>query len=303
MKNGSLWYDDRGVPIQAHGGCIIEHDGIWYWYGENKDIDNLPGLTMVPFVGISCYSSVDLVNWHFEGNVLQANKDDPNNPMHVSKICERPKVIYNEKTRSFVLWMHLDNRGYSFARAGVAIARSPAGPFDFLGVRHVNRTDCRDMTVFRDTDGTAYLLHSGDWNKTMYISQLNGNFTDFTGFYTKAMIDQEREAPAILYHDGLYYMVTSGCTGWVPNSALYGISPNLASGARWKLIDNPCEGPDYRKTFKGKSAYIFFAGGLPYLMLDHWKPQNLRESGYSILRIYMDNGTMKIPWQDAFKGI
>ena len=39
MKNGTLWLDADGRSIQAHGGSILQHNGIFYWYGENKDTD------------------------------------------------------------------------------------------------------------------------------------------------------------------------------------------------------------------------------------------------------------------------
>ena len=56
MKNGQMWYDVDGNAIQAHGGMILEFEGTWYWYGENKDRDNCPGTKRVDVVGISCYS-------------------------------------------------------------------------------------------------------------------------------------------------------------------------------------------------------------------------------------------------------
>ena len=40
MKNGTCWTDDSGKLIQAHGGCIRNFGGKWYWYGENKDTPN-----------------------------------------------------------------------------------------------------------------------------------------------------------------------------------------------------------------------------------------------------------------------
>ena len=46
-----------------------------------------------------CYSSKDLLNWKFEGIVLPAVKDDEKHDLHPSKVLERPKVIYNEKTK------------------------------------------------------------------------------------------------------------------------------------------------------------------------------------------------------------
>jgi hypothetical protein len=143
MKNGTIWLDDKGMPIQAHGGCITKFGEIWYWYGENKGVNNLPGRNSVPFLGISCYSSSNLRDWHFEGNVLSADTEDPADPLHSSKVGERPKVIYNKKNDNYVLWLHVDNASYNFAKAGVAISPSPAGPFTFLEARRVH-ADCRD---------------------------------------------------------------------------------------------------------------------------------------------------------------
>jgi len=158
------------------------------------------------------------------------------------------------------------------------------------------------MTLFQDVDGTAYLVHSKDWNKTMNIARLNDSYTDVDGFYISVLKDQEREAPALCYHEGIYYMVTSGCTGWAPNSALFATCPHLLG--QWKLIDNPCEGPDYRITYHAQSTYIFEAKGQKYLMFDHWIPNNLKKSGYTILPITFNaDKTMTVCWQDEWKGI
>ena len=44
---------------------------------------------------------------------------------------------------------------------------------------------------------------------------------------------------------------------------------------------------------------MFEADGQIYLMLDHWKPNDLRNSGYSILPVYIDGQYMDIPWQET----
>ena len=76
FENGKMWADDVGKPIQAHGGCIIQHDGMWYWYGEHKGAKNCPGTTRVDVIGISCYSSKDMNSWRYEGLALDV-KDSP----------------------------------------------------------------------------------------------------------------------------------------------------------------------------------------------------------------------------------
>lgn len=302
MKNGQIWQDIEGNDIQAHGGCILEHKGIYYWYGEHKGGENCPGKERVDVIGVSCYSSTDLVSWNYQGLVLGANKTDSSSLLHPSRVLERPKVVYHKRNNNFVLWMHLDSEDYTYAGAGVAVSDSPTGPFVFLEASQPNRQDARDMTVFVDQDDTAYLIHSKDWNKTMNITRLNQDYTKPEGMYVSVMTDQEREAPALCLYEGLYYMVTSGCTGWQPNSALYATCSHIMG--KWKLIDNPCEGEGYRQTFGGQSTYIFQAKGRYYLMLDHWIPENLQKSGYSILPITFDErGNMTISWQEEWLGI
>ena len=304
MKNGQCWLDDKGALIQAHGGMIARFGDKWYWYGENKDADNVQvdgrALSRVDVVGVSCYSSCDLHSWHYEGLALSADPNaSPDSPLHPGRVMERPKVIYSAATGKYVMWFHADSADYTFAHAGCAVADRPEGPFELLGAFLPNRRDCRDMTLFTDpADGRAYLVHSGDWNKTLYFSELDEARTGFTGVCYAHMPDQEREAPALMYRDGLYYCVTSGCTGWAANSALYATTKRLCMGM--KLIDDPCEGPDARNTFHGQSTYIFECDGQAYLMLDHWKPNDLRHSGYSILPIEFDGDRMTVRWVDEF---
>lgn len=300
MKNGVIWQDTRGQDIQAHGGCILRFGDFWYWYGENKGADNCPGKDRVDVIGISCYRSADLLEWQNMGLALPAEQDE-NSPLHPGKVVERPKVLYNAKSGKFVMWMHLDTADYSFSAAGVATADRPEGPFVLKKILHPNRQDVRDMTLFQDEDGAAYLVHSKDWNKTMNIARLTEDYIDVDGTYVSVMADQEREAPALCKHAGSYYMVTSGCTGWVPNAALYAQSDRVMG--HWKLIDNPCTGPNSRKTFYGQSTFLFRAGGQVYLLLDHWLPDNLQKSGYSILPVsFGEDGEMTVTWVEQWMG-
>lgn len=297
-KNGTMWLDTDGNPIQAHGGMIEKFDGIYYWYGENKSGETVlkeNGLHRVDFIGFSCYSSADCISWKNEGLVLKAS-DQPGSPLHKSRVGERPKVLYNEKSRKYVMWFHLDSHDYMTAHTGVAVADRPTGPFQFVREMCPNRFDSRDMTLFKDTDGKAYLIYSSDWNKTLRIAQLTDDYLDVNGVYSHAFPEQEREAPAIFIKDGLYYMITSGCTGWEPNNALFGISHNIFSG--WKLIGDPCTGENARQTYFGQSTYVFEKDGRHYLMLDHWNPSNLKESGYSILPVQADNGHLTVSFQE-----
>ena len=304
MKNRTCWLDDAGRPIQAHGGMIARFGEKWYWYGENKDGPTLKTNSVghrVDVVGVSCYSSMNLLDWHYEGLALGTKPDEPNHPLHPSMVVERPKVLYCEKTGKYVMWFHSDTPDYVSARAGCAVSDTPEGPFEFLYATQPNRRDCRDINVYRDpVSGKAYVIHSGDWNHTLYFSELNEEYTGFTGNCFAQLVDQTREGGTVCWYDGVYYCVSSGCTGWLPNPTLYATTRFLTTPMQ--LVDNPCEGPKYRTTFDGQSTYIFEASGTFYLMLDHWKPEKLSESGYSILPIDFTGGQMTIRWREEFNG-
>ena len=36
FRPGEIWTDTAGVPINAHGGGVLLHEGIYYWFGEHK---------------------------------------------------------------------------------------------------------------------------------------------------------------------------------------------------------------------------------------------------------------------------
>lgn len=301
MKNGTIWKDICGNPIQAHGGCIMEYDGVYYWYGEHKGRPNTSNQLRVDVIGISCYSSMNLVDWKYEGLVLEADPEHPESPLHPSKVVERPKVLYNENTNQFIMWIHIDSANYSLMSVGVAISDSPTGRFQLIDVFWPNGRDSQDMTVYRDVDGQVYLLHTTDGDKTMSIDRLDGSYLRTTGEFVSTMIGQKREAPAVLKHDELYYIITSGCTGWDPNSALYATSRDIMG--EFVLIENPCMGRNHRDTFNGQSTYAFEAGGGYWLMLDHWKSEDLQNSGYSILPIEFTGERMTVRWTDEWNGL
>ena len=64
IRPGQLWLDTEGKRIQAHGGSLFFWEGVFYWYGENKE-KTLPGSGIWHW-GVRCYSSHDLYNWKAE---------------------------------------------------------------------------------------------------------------------------------------------------------------------------------------------------------------------------------------------
>ena len=129
FRPGELWLDNNGVHINAHGGGVLFHAGVYYWFGEHKIAGEAAN---VAHVGVHVYSSTDLYNWKDEGIAL-AVSEDPQSPITRGCILERPKVIFNPRTKKFVMWFHLEPKdaGYTGALSGVAVADNITGPFRF----------------------------------------------------------------------------------------------------------------------------------------------------------------------------
>lgn len=300
---GNQWKDTDGIPIQAHGGGMLYYQDTYYWYGENKDAETEIGkdLNRHNVVGVSCYSSKDLLNWDNRGIVLPAEQLDTEHDLHISKVVERPKVIYNKDTKKFVMFIHIDQKDYNYAKIGIAVGDSPTGVFNYIGSFKPNNADSRDMTIFQDDDGKAYLFHSSEWNKTLYISTLSDDYLTTTGEMTRIFVDLSREAPAVFKRKGTYYIISSGCTGWDPNEAEYAIS-NCIEGP-WNIIGNPCTGKDADITFYAQSTYVFQVQGRQdafVFMADIWNKNDLGTSKYVWLPIEFKDKNITIDWQEEW---
>jgi hypothetical protein len=303
---GEVWKDTNGNPINAHGGGLLFYNGLYYWYGEYKKgetvrVDYVTSWEdyRVKAGGVSCYSSPDLVNWKFEGVVLKPDTMNPSSDLHTGKVIERPKVIYNKKTKKFVMWMHLDSEDYSYARAGVAVSDRPTGPFRFAGSVRPNGAMARDMTVFQDDDGKAYHFFSSENNATMHVVLLSDDYLQPTQSEKRILIGQSREAPAVFKYQHKYYLVTSACTGWAPNAAAYAVADTVLG--QWNQLDNPCKGDHADSTYFSQSTYILPVQNTSnafIFLADRWNKHNLQDSRYVWLPLVMRNEKPLIVWKD-----
>ena len=103
QKNGTLWQDSTGRPIQAHGGWIlpIEAAGktVFYWYGEDKS-----GKTVnrrMDAIGIRCYRSTNLVDWDDCGLVFCSQRASEYDVLRPSGVALCPLVSCGRCALSF----------------------------------------------------------------------------------------------------------------------------------------------------------------------------------------------------------
>lgn len=315
FRPGQTWQDSNGDPIQAHGGGVLVSSNVYYWYGE----DRTPGGRGA----VACYSSTNLLHWKREGVVL--SREALPRVDGRGSFVERPKVIFNPRTGKYVLWAHLEQRGYRYARAGIATSDSATSPFNFLHAMRPITNDFgfpeddgsrqkqqggtfRDMNLFVDDDGRAYVFYAAEDNYTMYVVRLNEEFTGpeqpvvENQTWARILVRDHREAPAPFKHRGRYYLITSACTGWKPNAADYAVAENILGP--WKMRGNPCIGPEAQTTFGAQSTFVLPAPGGPgsfIFMADRWNPQNLSDSRYVWLPFTVkEDGTFNITWRERW---
>lgn len=343
---GNIWPDDKGEHINAHGGNVMYHMGTYYWYGENR-----PARGFTTEVGISVYSSKDLINWKNAGVAL-AVSENKGDVIERGCIMERPKVVYNAKTGKFVMLFHLElkGRGYEAARVGFAVSDTPTGPFQFIRslrpnagkwpadftkkdikrAMALNEDDykewwtpqwrkavdiglllkrdlpggqmSRDMTVFIDDNGKAYHIHSAEENLTLNIAELTDDYLDYTGKYIRLAPGGHNEAPTIFKRDGVYWMITSGCTGWDPNEARMFKATSI--WGPWEQLPSPFKGEGAEKSFHTQGTYIFKIEETDQyvFMADRWIPRSLKNSRHIWLPIeYTTDGTPVLYWKEQWK--
>lgn len=341
---GKIWNDTNGEHINAHGGGALYHNGTYYWYGEHKSEHSSEAL-----VGIRVYSSEDLYQWKNEGVALPVMPEGSGHKIEKGCVMERPKVIYNEKTKKFVMWFHLElkGQGYKAAEYGVAESDSPTGPFRFLyagrscpGVwpqnmtkeeigkvkllKEPNKDDkdrklkgkegvwlardlekgqmARDMTLFVDDDGSAYHIFSSEENQTLHVAKLTDDYLYHTNQYVRVLPGGHNEAPALFKKEGVYWMITSGCTGWTPNAAR--LSRATSIWGPWEELPNPCIGEGMKTTFESQSTYVLPVEGkkdLWIFMADRWRPENPIDARYVWLPIGFEGGKPVLKWVNEWK--
>lgn len=193
LPNGGLWPDAAGVHINAHGGGLLKEGGLWYWYGEHKTAGRAGNAANV---GVHVYASPDLLAWTDRGVALAVEPDEASD---IARGCilERPKVV-KAATGRFVLFFHLERKGlgYSDARVGIAVADRPEGPFAFVRSLRPHGEFCRDMTLFRDDDGSTWHVFASEDNATLHVAELTPDCLDYTGRWWRMAEQTWTEAPA-----------------------------------------------------------------------------------------------------------
>ena len=281
IKNGDFWQDTAGNRIEAHGAGLIRVADTWYWIGEDKSA-NSGG-----FKAVNCYASKDLSHWEFRRAII--TKQTSTELAAADRIIERPKVIYNDATKKYVMWLHWEGESYATAEAGVFSSDTVDG--NYAQIRHFRPNDrmSRDDTLFKDDDGAAYFLSASNENKDLSLYQLTDDYTDMKSQLSTLWPGSYREAPAIMKAKGHYFIVNSAATNWDPNQQKFSTATSLQGP--WSALANvgDATGFDTQTAFVipvqgSKTTTYIYAG-------DRWQDPDLKGSKYIWLPLKLSGDT------------
>jgi len=290
IRPGEIWPDDRGLHIQAHGGGVIQLGKTFYWFGEDRSRDIETDQRIV-----SCYSSSDLARWKFRNQVLKLENIE--NLQH-GWALERPKVFYNERTRKYVMYFHLDGAfpaekpGYNLARVGLAVSDTVDGNYRYLKCFRPLGHESRDLGQFIDDDGSAYLIFE-DRPFGFRIARLSEDYLNVEKEI--CLIKEHMEGGAVVHYNGLYYVIGSALTGWDPNPNKYATANHLEGP--WSEFKDIA--PPQTKTYGSQSTMMLKVVGTKkttvIFMGDVWKPRAQWDSRYLWMPLEIGDGKLWLP--------
>ena len=308
IKPGQTWNDVNGSAINAHGGCVVYHNGNYYWFGENRNGSKSDG--------ISCYRSNDLYSWTRLSRAVTptGTKTDENRDIASGRTLERPKVIWNEATRKWVMWIHWENGDdYGQAKSAVCVADKVEGPYTLVDVFRPNDRDARDQTVFVDTDGAAYHVYSTNMNSNTNCERLTSDYLRPEEGFALQLKGRRFEAAALFKVGDIYYGLFSGCTGWDPNPGRYMWTYDLMeqtwnAPADFKASDgstgiNFCVDNGKNNSYQSQSNFVFPVPGKDKCFIymgDRWNSSNVQNSKHVWLPLSVRSGYPTVRWYDSW---
>ena len=214
------------------------------------------------------------------------------------RFIERAKLMHNPRTGKFVVWCHWEGPRYAASEAACFSADSICGPYKLEWSGRPLGVKSRDCNVFVDNDGEAYFVSTTEENTNIGLFRLADDYLSAES-HVCLMPGLRREAPVIVRHDNLYYMLSSACTGWAPNQCMLSVSKRLDRG--WSQLEKI--GDD--KAFRTQAAAVIEIKGTKkttYLYIgDRWMDPDLPSSKIIIFPIEFKDGKCIFEYRDEFR--
>ncbi len=270
---GEPWLDVSGARIQAHAGGFLYEDGVYYWYGENKE--HTDGVSEIWTWGIRLYSSTDFYNWEDRGLIIPPVLEDPNSELFPEKRVDRPHIVKNPNTGRYVCWYKNSGADACF---NVLTADTLLGSWE-MEAEHLNPFGMRvgdfDLVIDEDT-GTGYIYCEADHKKVVGL-RLNRAYTGVEALVSTQYENLDppftREGVTVFRHGGKLWMLTSGMTGYVPNQSDSAVSEGYE--LPFVAVGDPHVGDETLSSFNSQISQCFRVPGKQNLWIavaDRWVP-------------------------------
>jgi hypothetical protein len=275
IRPGQPWLDTDGNRIQAHGGSVFFENGVFTWYGENKE-HTTPGSGNWHY-GVRAYTSNDLVTWQDQGLIIPPVLDDPDSPLYPAQGMDRPHIIYNTRTGKYVCWLKI--MGNDTQASTVLVADKLLGPYEIVRTRlRPLGMDAGDFDLVVDLQtGKAYYYFEKVHTELICV-ELTDDYTDVTAacstHFPQAGPPFTREAPAHFERNGVHYLITSGTTGYFPNFSEIAAGPSYHGP--FTVVGDPHPGDATRTSFRSQISSVFRhpeKRDLYIALADRWLPQ------------------------------
>ena len=243
---GRPWLDTKGERIQAHGGAVIYEDGVYYWYGENKE----------------------------HGYLIPPVLDDPDAPLYPTKRVDRPHLLRCPATGKYVCWIKLSGPEAAFT---IWQADRLLGPYTMVeALYRPGDHKAGDFDLVADAEtGRGYLYFDADHNALLCM-ELTPDYLHADREVARSYPDLHppftREGPALFAQGGKKYLLTSGMTGYVPNRS------DSAACASWDGVFTSLGDPHIDDascaSFNSQISKVFRIEGTDTFvaMADRWLP-------------------------------
>lgn len=273
FRPGQIWLDTDGKRIQAHGGTVTKIDGIYYFYGENKE--KTDGRNGIWHWGVRCYASKDLYNWEDKGLIIPPEPEDPESSLNPRSCMDRPHIIYNEKNRKYVAWLKIMHGNAQTMT--ILEAENFLGPY--IKVRENFRPlgmNAGDFDLAVASDGKAYCYFDRVHSETI-CADLTEDYKDVTGYYSthfpRLCPPYVREAAAHFIRRGKHYLITSGTTGYLPNASETAVADSWHGP--FHVLGNPHPTDPSNTSFHSQISSVYKVPGKKDLYIacaDRWLP-------------------------------
>lgn len=208
IHNDAPRFDVNGDYIDAHDGCIVAHNGVYFLYGESYG--NATGATFPGQWGnspqLAVYTSPDLVTWTYRGAPLSNDTNDSTKWI--------PNVLWSETQQRFIMWGGSGDWFVATSFDGIAFNLVTAHTTSRLG----GSTD--GTGFFIDDDGQGYIAFSytGTVNGGVSVDHvtsierlspdlLSSSKVNVSDFFP----DNYNESPGLFKRGSLYYLTYGSC--------------------------------------------------------------------------------------------